>query len=111
MPDYSEEGDADKVRLKGIMQGPRPNHLIVLCLLLKGTRVVPTYPELVKVVREEEALLDEKYQGSRELMKAYKAEKISAQAVQVEKSAFEEDSEEEMEIGEWSGSPVVQCVA
>lgn len=74
--------DAGKVCLERILQGARPNHPILLRLLLKGTQVVPTYPELVKEVREEEALLDEKNQGSKELLRSYsKAEKVSAQMI------------------------------
>lgn len=69
--------------------------------------MAPTYPELVKVVREGERLLDEKNQGSRELIKANSKAKVS---VQVEKSALEDDSEEEMEVGKSCVSPVVQSV-
>lgn len=54
--------EAYRVRLEQILQGARPNHPIVLRLLLKGTREAPSYPELMGLVREEEALLDEKNQ-------------------------------------------------
>lgn len=48
--------------------------------------MAPTYLELMKLVREEEALLDETNQGSQEGAKVPpKTEKVSAQPVQVEK--------------------------
>lgn len=49
--------DVDQARLDRVLQGARPNHPIVLKLLQKRTQVVPTYPELIREVREEEALL------------------------------------------------------
>lgn len=56
--------------------------------------MLPAYPELVKVVREEEALLYEKNQGSRELSRSsFKVKEMSAQLTQVEKSTLEEDSD------------------
>lgn len=74
-------------------------------------QVVPTYPEMVKVVREEEALLDEKNQGSREPMKANsKVRKVSAQVAQVEKSVLEEDSDKKSEAGECFVPSIVQAV-
>lgn len=48
--------DADQSRLDRLLYGARPNHPILLKLLLKRTQVVPTYPELIREVREEEAL-------------------------------------------------------
>lgn len=57
---------ADQARLDWVLQGARQNHPIVLKLLLKGARTVPTYPEVMSKVREEEALLEEKNLGAKE---------------------------------------------
>lgn len=65
--------------------------------------MVPTYPKLMKLVRKEEALLDEKNQGSQ-------TEKVSAHSVQVESSTQELDSNKESEMGECSAAAFVQSV-
>ncbi|XP_073457198.1 paraneoplastic antigen Ma2-like [Aquarana catesbeiana] len=57
--------EADKVRLDRTLKGARPNHPIALRLLLKGADEVPSYPELMGLVREEEALLEEKNRETR----------------------------------------------
>lgn len=102
--------DVGKVRLKSILQGARPNHPFVLRLLLKRMQVVPTSPELLKVVREEEVLLNEKNQGFKQPTKDNsKVEKVSAQVAQVERSALEEDNDEE--TGECFGASILQSVA
>lgn len=99
--------ESDKVRLERILRGARTNHPIVLWLLLKGTQVAPTYPELMKLVREEEAWLDENNQWSWEVTKASsKMEKVSAQPVQVENGGRDEESE----WGECSRTPIAQPI-
>lgn len=42
--------DADQARLDQVLRGARPNHPIVLKFLLKRTKAVPTYPELIRKV-------------------------------------------------------------
>lgn len=57
--------EADRVRLDQNLQGARPNHPIVLRLLLNGTREAPSYTELMGLGREEETLLEKKNQEAR----------------------------------------------
>lgn len=91
--------DIDQASLEWVLQGAWPNHPIVLKLLLRRTKVVPTYPELIREVREEEALLEEKSQGTRESSTtAVNRERVFAQTVHVEAGFSDEDSETESEL-------------
>ncbi|XP_040197930.1 paraneoplastic antigen Ma1 homolog [Rana temporaria] len=79
--------EVDRVRLDQTLQGARPNHLIVLRLLLKGTRKAPSYPELMGLTPQ-------------------KSEKVVAQSVQVDANVVESD--EKSEWGECTKTPVEQ---
>ncbi|XP_041420053.1 paraneoplastic antigen Ma1 homolog [Xenopus laevis] len=52
---------ADQLRVKQILKGAQPNDPIMWKLRIpKEDRAVPTYPQLIKQVREEEALMEAK---------------------------------------------------
>lgn len=90
--------DVDQALLAWVFQGAQPNHPIVLKLLLKRTKVVPMYPELIREVREEEVLLEEKSQGTRELSTTTgNREKVIARTVHVEAGFSDDDSVTDLE--------------
>lgn len=100
--------EVDKVRLEQTLQGARPNHPIALQLLLKGTNEPPSYPELMGLVREEEAILAILDGKEARLITGtpQKNERVAAQSVSVE--GVEDESDEEYEWGEHSRNPMVQ---